>query len=568
MQSSAYPNYSDISPGPKYDLSKWLKSMQDIYIRTHLGATKTAAVEEITKDWGRMEKINFLNWLKYYESGDINKYKTAQNHSYYVNDDLNYFLPNPPNQKPVPPSPLGVLNTQISPILPQPEPKLDPQEERRKLVEDQRRKILGRLNSAEKLLSSHQGQIFAGSDFEKLLNSIYELKKQIQTVNKINLSAQTCIDLIIRQANILNRSGHKNPASFLIKLAQNTPGDFSFNLGDTPAGGSQPQGQGALGNNNPTGQDLLSTPPDGLDIKQPDATAPLPIPDETDGVSEFLNNMESGGFNDNSEAEDDSLDAKDVVDIGDDDVLLDQENIPDDKELVVEAQAVPEGLKAAPPNVQAPDVKRQAPKKPEPDLEVESPAAKQTADMTAEEAKKGPNVEQATTDYDALIDTAFANLTINDVINKLEAINSIFRNREISRQLAIADVMLHRLGVAAYFPTLGESIQKQLDATQYCLTRVEDILSKLRSSTKTENIDLGGEKNESSPLARTLEEAEQKEKSRKDFRKKVEDKTLEEKAKPDATVENAPTNLTQEPVEVESPVAPPARNIPQAPAAR
>jgi hypothetical protein len=562
----AYPNYSDIvSSTPKYDLSKWLKSMQDIYVRTHLGATKNAAVEEITKDWNRMEKINFLNWLKYYESGDINKYKTAQNHSYYVNDDINYFLPNPPNQKTAPPSPLGTLNNSISPILPQPEPKLDPQEERRKLVEDQRRKILGRLNSAEKLLSSHQGQIFAGTDFEKLLNSIYELKKQIQTVNKINLSAQTCIDLIIRQANILNRGGHKNPASFLIKLAQNTPGDFSFNLGDTPAGGSQPQGQGALGNNNPTGQDLLATPPAGLDA-DPAAS------DETDGIKEFLDNMESGGFNDNSEAEDDNLDAKDEVDVGDDDVLLDQENIPDDKELVVkEAQELPRAP-AAPqgdqmPRQVAPRPKREAPT----DLEVESPASKPDADLTTEDVKNGPNVEQATTDYDALIDSAFANLTVADVVNKLESINNIFRNREISRQLAIVDVMLNRLGIAAYFPTLGESINKQLEANNYCLTRVEDILSKLRSSMGTKSVDLEGTPDEpNSQLAQTLDNAEKKEKSKKEMRKQVEDKTLEDKAKPDASVDGI-QDMQNQPVEVENTPqrpAPPERNVRQAPAVR
>ncbi len=41
------------------------------------------------------------------------------------------------------------------------------------------KEIIGRLNSAEKLLSSHQGQMFAGSEFERLLSSIYELKKQV-----------------------------------------------------------------------------------------------------------------------------------------------------------------------------------------------------------------------------------------------------------------------------------------------------------------------------------------------------------------------------------------------------
>src|SRR5258708_9641009 len=170
------------------------------------------------------------------------------------------------------------MNDQVSSI-PQEEEEIEKQrknelskEDKRKIIEDQRRKILGRLNSAEKLLSSHQGQVFAGPDFERLLIAIYELKKQIQTVNKISLSTQTVIDLIVRQANILKMQGFNNASGFLAKLAQNTPGDFSMNLGEVPAGGSQPQGGGSLGNITP---DLLQTPggPESKEITSDRAVA-------------------------------------------------------------------------------------------------------------------------------------------------------------------------------------------------------------------------------------------------------------------------------------------------------
>lgn len=557
----SYPNYSDNAPiGPIYDLGKWMVAMKDIYIKMHFGVNKNAGVEEITKEWSPLEKKDFLEWLKYYESGDFNKYKKAQN-SYYVNDDLNYFIPNPPNQKPVAPSPIATINNVpgAPPIAVQ-KPQEVSQEDKRKLVEDQRRKILGRLNSAEKLLSSHQGQLFAGPDFERLLSAIYELKKQIQTVNKIHLSAQTCIDLIVRQANILNKQGFQNASSFMIKLAQNTPGDFSFNLGDTPAGGSQPQGGGSLGNNMPPAQDLM-TPPPNLDAGTSD----------NKGIDEFLENMEGAGFTkeDDGKAEDDAA-AEDEVDIGSDDVLMDQEIIPDDKALTVEAQALPDvAPEAAPPGPPA-EIRppRRAPK-PE-NLEVESPAPAEGdavgTGMTPEQAQKGPDVEQAKSDFDALIDSAFANLKVSDVITKLDSVNNIFRTREISRQLAIVDVMLDRLGLAAYFPTLAEATNKQLEANQYCLTRIEDILSKLRGTIQTKELDLEGANAQTNPQATEvkdkLEQADQKEKARKNMKKQLEEQQMFEKSKPQGEVEGVPQELAAQPTEVEAPVAPVAPPMP------
>ena len=176
----AFPNFSDSQPiQPVYNLNRWMVAMKDIYIRTHLGASKSEAVDMITADWKPMEKTDFLNWMKYYESGDHKKYKKAQN-AYYVNEDTNYFLPNP---KMVPPSPIRTINENIS-SAPQEAAnaaaKQKSEEEKRQAVEDLRRKILGRLNSAEKLLSSQQGHMFAGADFERLLSAIFELKKQIQ----------------------------------------------------------------------------------------------------------------------------------------------------------------------------------------------------------------------------------------------------------------------------------------------------------------------------------------------------------------------------------------------------
>lgn len=570
MKTLSFPNFDERYPvSPTYDLYKWMNCMKEIYIKTHLGASKNAAVEQTTKEWDINEKREFMNWMRYYESGDFKKYKVAQ-HSYYVNDDINYFLPNP---KPLAvPSPIRSINDQVANV--QQEAQLAAQqnaqnaqlaaeekqkqdalakEEKRKAIEDHRRKILGRLNSAEKLLSSQQGQEFAGADFEKLLSAIYELKKTIQTVNKISISAQTVIDLIFRQANILKKQGYYNASNFLVKFAQQTPGDFSMQLGDTPAGGSQPQGLGSLDNNTPN----MAQPEGG---PQTDATPVSKDITDDSAVGKFIANLEDFGVT----SEQDENEVEDDVEI-DDDVILDQE-IADDNELVVRAQAIPDKK----PVRNAPDAPAGGKSSPDlvptEDLEVESPAEKPgvvgDTGMTPEEAKAGLKVEKLHTDFDALIDSAFSNLTVADVVKKLDDVNKIFRNREISRQLAIVDVMLDHLGLAPYFPSLAEATNKQLEANQYCLTRIEDVLSRLRGTMETANIDLKDEKRKlpekSESIRAGLDQDEQKERQRKEVKKQMQDQIDLEKTKPEAAVENAPQELANQPVEVESPAPKPA----------
>lgn len=550
MKAISYPNYTDyIQPRPMRDLSKWMNTMRDIYLKTRLGMDRNAIIDSLTNSWDRMEKLAFLDWMKYYESGDFNKYKKAQ---YYVNDAINYFVPNPANKPPSPilnmdkfPAEQQILPQQPAPVSPE-EQKKAAEAERRKVVEDQRRKILGRLNSAEKLLSSHQGQIFAGPDFERLLNAIYELKKQIQTVNKISLSTQTCIDLIIRQANILNRDGFSEAAKFMVKLAQQTPGNFDFNFGETPAGGSIPQGQGSLGNNAPSMDNLTAIPPTAVDM-------PSPADGNDSGIDEFLENMEGGGF---TKFDDNKI--EDNVDIGDDDVILDQEILPDDIVISNEVR----GLRPVEAQVM--------PAAPKPIQQKSAPTHEQKSVLpTIDKVKKAPEVVQIKNDFDALIDSAFNNLTVNDVVNKLDAINDIFRNREVSRQLAIADVMLDRLGIASYFPELAEATNKNLEAGQYCLTRLENILSRLRGATKLNQIDFEGQHNtkqtpEVAALKTNLENQKNKEQERKQMRKQIDDeKNLEKAVKPEGNVENVSQELATAPVRVEEPK--PATKLPTVP---
>ena len=325
----------------------------------------------------------------------------------------------------------------------------------------------------------------------------------------------------------------------MVKLAQQAPGDMSINLGDIPAGGSQPDAGGSLGNNTP---DVMQPLPGGAP-EEKDIT-------ENSAVGKFIDNLEDAGITDTVDEEEatDKAQADDSneVDI-DNDVFMDHEIVPEHKDdLVVEAQAAPDAAPA-----------KQA--KPPTDLEVDEPAKDVKAPgITPENIKQPPSVENTKTDFDAILDSAFSNLTVQDVINKLEQVNNIFRTREIARQLAVCDLMLSRLGLAQYFPQLGESINKSLDSGQYALVRIDEILSKLRGSVKSPELDLEGNNQKTPPGAEAvksnLQQQEQKEKQRKEVKKQLSDQSdMERATKPEGTIENPQAELAAQPIEVESP---------------
>lgn len=552
IKAIAYPNYDEITPmQPSYDLNKWTKAMRDVYVKTHLGTNRVDAISDITKSWDKVEARHFVDWMKFYESGDHLKYKKAQ-YKYYVNDDINFFVPNPQSNVPSPlkalnDNPLKVLEDANRPVV-VPENK----EEKREIIEDVRKKILGRLNSAEKILSTQQGHIFAGKDFERLLISIYELKKQIQTMNKISLSAQTCVDLIVRQANILRRSGFADASSFMVKLAQNTPGDFSMQLGEVPAGGSQPDGSGSLGNNNPS-----------------NLTQPLPIKDAPVGgdkaISEFMENLEGSGFTDFDKSDvsdsDDKKENKDEVVI-DDDVFLDQDISPNDDSLVVEAQALPESdqgiskTEVVKPTLKS-DLKKNIKALDQKDPAIIEPT--KSKGLSVDSLKPTDNKPNDIGDHvDSLIDNAFGDITVPDIIAKLEQVLDIFRNREITKQLVICDLMLNRLNLSSMFPNLGETIHKNYEVTAYSLSRLEDVISKLKGASDIKDaVNLVQPDRQVSPEAeqvrKNLQQSTDAEKDRKRMRQQMQDqKMLEQVNKPELEVESPGEELASEPVEVKS----------------
>ena len=485
----AYPNYDYYMPiAPVRDTKKWIQTVKDLYYQVHKGASYTDTLSTLTENWGTMEKLDFEHWLRFYEEGAQNKYKVAQMAYWGDQNNLGYYLPIPQEKKPE--MPHLDMNTMNNPSK---HPDMM-QEEKRNTIEKQRQKIVSRLDATERLLRSQEGQTFAGNEFETLIEAIHQLKKKILVVNKISTSVKLYQDMIIREANILNGRGHKQASSFLIKIAQDVPSaaePANPALVDGGQAGTLPgqaPGQVPPGNNPPA--DI------SVDLSQqgaPPETPPSVIPEVepiSPGMKEFLAGLDT---------------AKNPVSV--DEMEVDEADA-EDADFVVEAQAAGPALG------------------PEPVVEVEE--APQDAEV------------QAGQDFDAKLDNMFADLTVADVVNKLEDLSKIFKTREIPRQLALVDLMLDRLGLASFFPELSESAGKANDMTMYIGSRLDNILSQLRGTLATRDLDLRGEGGGSSPVPEVqqrLQAEQEKEKAKKQMRKDLADKSLEDSVKPEPTVE-------------------------------
>jgi hypothetical protein len=549
----AYPNnesqYMSI-PGQR-NIDKWLEAIKSLLAKQQSGIDNKTALSQITSGWNPVEVGDFIHWFRYYQEGAHLKYKYAQSY-FYGNADIGYLIPNKQTQPKDESSAYDVNSAKD---------EVNNEAEKKQIIEKQRNKIIGRLDSAEKLLRSNEGQLFSGREFESLLEAIYDLKKRIQLINKKSLSTTIYEDLIVRQANILSKGGFVKAAQVLYSVAeekeeqaiqsvpeaavkpskpQDAPKAKPGTAGPPPASPAPPgQGSGAAGglpasvpgSNAPPGESAPNNSPS--QIGSPPAAVEAP---KSKGINDFFKNLK----------------APNSTDSGDTNDILEVEDTVDDT-LTVEAQAMPD---APPPPPPAP------PKAPE----AVKPVSTEKPSIEVSEKDVTDNKESASrSQFDSKIDIAFANLKVDDVVAKLEDLAKIFKTREVPRQLSIVDMMLDSLGLASYFPSLSEATNKALESNNYISTRVEDILSKLRGAMATHNIDLKGgntvENPEVAAIKNKLQSDTDKEKARKEMRKEQQNQELEDKTKetPDIEVEE---DLTPAPAAPAAPPPPPAAKPP------
>lgn len=418
----AYPNDSEYFAHEKrFDVSKWVASFRELKVLQNRGTEYTKAFDSITDGWDGKEVRAFTNWMRFYEEAVHVKYKTAN-----LYGQEGYYLPTKTFPSPV--VPFAGRDTNLVEDAGQ-----EIRDQNRKdALEQHRRKILSRLQSARKLLTEEKGKTLAGPHWEKFLDTLNLLEKEFHTVKVASQSFYD--DLVARRVACLEKSCGSDASKRFLKFAD-LPGAA---LPANP-NASIPQG-GALPNNTPN----LETPP---------------------GIVQFLNGLSGKNPFDIADAdfeEDEYEDEEEVELDSEDDLEIDLS----DSELIVTAQEVPPPAPAPLPEavdkVPAP-APVPAKDKPEPGIEV----------------VEGEFVMPPAKDFDAMIDAAFSTLKVGDVVRRLDDLSRIFKNREIARQLAVVDMMMDRLGLSSFFPSLAEATRSALESNQYCLIRIDEVKSRL-----------------------------------------------------------------------------------------
>lgn len=495
----AYPQSANRQQLPQYDIGRWVDATKKIYELMAKGLSSTQARESVIGKWERREQMDYEQWLKFYKEQVPEKYSKL---AFDTNEPLLGGLP-VNTLRAIIPTPNGQGHvTKVSPGLPQHLP--NDVNEVRETIESQRKKLIGRLNSAEKLLSNLDGQLFAGDDQELMLKLLQDLKRRIQTANKRTIKSSLFEDHIYRTANILKVQGKDEAAGFFLKIAQ--LGDLGAPISIPGVGGQDP-GAGAT-----------ETPADsGKGNKQ----------ETHDLLKEFFDNIKRGVDDPN-------------------DTVEEREQIK--KEKANPPISSPAAEPAGPPPIVSPptppvnasynrdperiklgsgywlikDAQNASQPMPlKPPVTPRDPVAP-IASKAVSAAEGDENIDDDNTDD--LIEVALKNVNVNDVVNRLEMLVSIYNKRELSRQLGILDIMMDRLGIAAYFPSLGEAMSKALEANQYIGNRLGEILSRIKGSVDSpgasEWIEVTETNNpETAGLRARLDQEKQKEDQRKELRK-------------------------------------------------
>lgn len=519
ISKRAYPlGQSFISAKKPYNIQKWIQVMREIYLMVHKGQNFNKAFDSITAKWDEMEKNDFRNWMKFYQENSHMKYKTAD----YLQDDEHGPLWVPPEY----------LQKGKAPSMPNMEDFSRKEQEDREEAErtEARNKkinaLSGRFRAVLKLISDPDVQKFLKDSIDigvpDFVRQIQELQRHLMLVPLRNKRSSIFEDLIIQHGNRLASLGFPKAGALICKIAQGQAPPVETLKQKT----KQPKTPRAektkempdeveskLKAPETEKSDEMSDELGSGNLKMPSGFGgDLDNTFEDEWVDEFIGRL--NGSNDSK----DKHKCNDVVEAHDE--LSD---------IVVEAQELSPLEKLPLKNLPL----------------RESPAKESKPIIEVEEEPELPNVEE----------NAFSSLegvTIKDIVERLERVANILKNREIPRELAWIDFMLDRVGLASYFPTLAEATKSALESNQYMSTRIDDILSKLRGSIEPkEPIELAVTNEEEKQtndtlkqVRQNLQEAEQKEKTRKEQRKN-------EELEP-----NVPAEELTRPVNVET--APPA----------
>jgi hypothetical protein len=169
-----------------------------------------------------------------------------------------------------------------------------------------------------------------------------------------------------------------------------------------------------------------------------------------------------------------------------------------------------------------------------------------------------PSNVEIKNESDDVFEAALSNVSINDVIERLETLVNVFRTRELSRQLSIVDILMDRLNISTFFPNLAEANAKLLETNSYVLNRLEICLSQLLGSIETpmnKKLDLTTDQTKKETpninidpkeLQARLEQKQTEEKDKKEKAKKSREESEANKTQPEEV-----TKELSEPTKIE-----------------
>jgi hypothetical protein len=449
ITKKAYPQgYEGSHIQPPYNLPKWVDAMRQVYVLKSKGISKYEAIDKVTEKWNTMEINDFKHWFKFYESNSHLAYKTAAFEEQMIPsdmDNLRISLPVINNEEG---SEEGSVEehekVQDVDIAKRPYKK----RMRKDLTLNEKvNRLIGRLNSAEKLYTSDNFRELLGNEYEAWLSTLHQLKRKIQI--SVFKNASTVDDVIYSFSNKLVSRGFSKSASLILKVAQEAP--------------TAPPPVGSGGEITPE----KNTSPD--------------VPESPPSEDDMFGDMPDSSF----------MDGDDAGKVGNED---DDENLNDPDAAMNEFM---ENLGAKSNKKKASFVNKSGINITEDDYygykkaqipPAIKPSQPEQSSIQTPNAIKPPSVKQQVPqgnvvfDIDDRIDNAFKSISIDDVIKKLESLVLYYKNRPAVSELTKIDLAMQQLGLAAYFPNMAEATKSALDSNQYVLTRIEDILAKLKGA--------------------------------------------------------------------------------------
>lgn len=432
----SYPNYSADTQIKKYDILKWKSALKDIIIRTRLYGNREKAIAYATRDWGDMdEKIDFEHWAKQQEQGINKLYRVAL----FDSAPRLQYIPglNPTGERPG-------FEENIRSTVDEP-------------IERIKQKVLSRLHSIKKILSTKDGPRILGSNYQRIMKSLLDLEADILGVK----NASMIEDLILRTGNALDYIGCDDfVVSNIKKIAQMSLDEISLDSVDSVEKPKKEEKE--IEPENENGREAIDEFVRRIRGYKSENMVPENIERKFDEIVDELKEKVATPQWVNTETNElkelEKVANKILATIN----ILKYSNIK-------KGQAVQPVM--AEPTIESKfegdlpiDINKERPTKtPEPKLPIDKEIKKEIINNNS-------------------FENAFKNITISDAVNTLEALSKVFKNREIARQLSIIDLMLDQLGISGFFPSLAEATRSALESNQYCQSRVEDVLSRLLSA--------------------------------------------------------------------------------------